>query len=154
MTLNRRTPLPRGGPLKRNTARPKRQRDTGPTKSTKDLVWARAGGRCEVCGGSLAGMRGFSRHHRRPRRMGGSRLPETNSPANVLLVCGSATSPDGCHQRIESNRTRAYEDGLLLRADQTPTDVPVMLADPNHPSQWPRLVWLTDDGTYNEESPA
>lgn len=83
--------------------------------------------------------------------MGGSRRPELNTPANLILVCGSGTT--GCHGRIESNRTRAYEDGLLLRADQTPTDVPTMLADPNHPSQWPRLVWLTDDGTYTEGDP-
>ena len=128
----RRTPLARGGQLQRASGKPKRARDTGPTTTTKDLVWARAGGRCEVCGGSLAGMRGFSRHHRRPRRMGGSRRPDTNSPANILLVCGSATSPDGCHHRIESNRTRAYEDGLILRDDQNPLHVPVMLADPHH----------------------
>lgn len=150
MNLPRRTPLARGGHLKRTPSRPKRARNTGPTKSTKDLVWARAGGRCEVCGGSLAGMRGFSRHHRRPRRMGGSRLPETNSPANILLVCGSATSPDGCHQRIESNREQAYADGLLLHDGQNPVEVPVMLADPYSQSQWPRVVWLTEDGTYTE----
>jgi 5-methylcytosine-specific restriction protein A len=153
MSLPRRTPLARGGPLKRTSGRPKRARDTGPTKTARDLVWERAGGRCELCGGSLAGMRGFSRHHRRPRRMGGSRLPDTNSAANILLVCGSATSPDGCHHRIESNRTQAYAEGLLLHADQDPAEIPVLINNPTR-SAWPQLVWLTADGTYSEEPPA
>lgn len=153
MTLERRTPLARGGPLKRTSSRPKRPRDTGPTKTTREIVWARAGGRCELCGGSLAGMRGFSRHHRRPRRMGGSRLPDTNSPANLLLVCGSATSPDGCHQRIEAKRDQAYAEGLLLHDGQDPTEVPILINNPAR-SAWPQLVWLTADGDYSEEPPA
>lgn len=154
MSLERKTPL-RRTPFERRPAagKSKRRRDTGPSKATKDLLWARAGGRCEVCGGSLAGMRGFSRHHRLPRRTGGRgpKGPEVNSVANLLLVCGSATTPDGCHQRIESNRTRAHEDGLLLHDNQDPEHTPVMLADPSHPSLWPRLVWLTVDGAYREE---
>lgn len=151
MTLARRTPM-RRTPLRATAAKPKPRRDTGPTKTTKDLVWARAGGRCEVCGGSLAGMRGFSRHHRRPRGMGGSRLPDTNSPANILLVCGSATNPEGCHNRIESNREQAYSDGLLLHQGDDPTLVPVMLANPTR-SAWPQVLWLTADGCYTEEPP-
>jgi hypothetical protein len=151
MTLSRRAPLARGGSLKKTSTRPRRT-NTGPSTTTRADVWGRADGRCEVCAGPLAGVVGFSIHHRLPRRMGGSRRPELNSPANLVVVCGSGTT--GCHGRIEANRERAYEDGLLLRADQAPTDVPVMLADPHHPSQWPRLVWLTDDGTYTEEPPA
>ncbi len=149
-TPMRRTPMPRAAAREREREKkriPRRQ--TGPTATARDIVWARAGGRCEVCAGPLAGALGFSIHHRLPRRMGGSRRPELNTPANLLAVCGSGTT--GCHGRIESNRTRAYEDGLLLRADQAPTDVPAMLADPNHPSHWPRLVWLHDDGTITEE---
>lgn len=153
MTLERRTPLARGGPLKRTSSRPKRARDTGPTKTTRELVWARAGGRCELCGGSLAGVVGFSIHHRLPRRMGGTRRPEVNTPANLLLVCGSATSPDGCHQRIESNRTQAYTDGLLLHEGADPATVPTLLTNPAR-SAWPQLLWLTVDGTYSEEPPA
>lgn len=110
--------------MKKTGLQPRRARDTGPSKVTKELVWARAGGRCELCGGPLAGMRGFSRHHRRPRRMGGSRRPDTNSPSNILLVCGSATTPDGCHHRIEANRAQAYDEGLLLRDGQNPEEPP------------------------------
>ena len=152
MSLARRSPIARGGPLKRGSSKPGRPRNTGPSATTSDIVWARAGGRCEICAGPLAGVLGFSRHHRLPRRMGGSRRPELNAPSNLLVICGSGTT--GCHGRIESHRERAYEDGLILRADQNPLHVPAMLADPHHPSLWPRLVWLTDDGTYTEEPPA
>lgn len=150
MTLNRRTPLPRGGSLKRTSSRPRRPRDTGPTKTTREIVWTRAGGRCELCGGSLAGMVGFSVHHRLPRRMGGSSRPELNTPANLIVLCGSGTT--GCHGRIESNREQAYTDGLLLHDGQDPTSVPVMLTNPTR-SAWPQVLWLTVDGTYTEEPP-
>lgn len=152
MSLPRRTPMPRGNGLRRTSGKPKPRRPTGPTTTTREIVWARAGGRCEVCGSPIAGVLGFSLHHRHPRRMGGSRRPELNSPANLILLCGSGTT--GCHGRIEANRERAYEDGLLLHDGATPTEVPVMLADPYSPSQWPRLVWLTDEATYTEEPPA
>lgn len=152
MSLPRRTPLARGGQLKRTVSRPKRARDTGPSKTTRAEVWGRAGGRCEVCGAALAGPVGFSLHHRLPRRMGGSTRLELNTPANLILVCGSGTT--GCHGRIESNREQAYTDGLLLHDGQNPAEVPVMLADPYSQTQWPRVVWLTEDGTYTEEPPA
>lgn len=152
--MERKKPMRRTGfPSRpREVKKPRPRRTTGPTSTTRDIVWARAGGRCEVCGGSLAGPTGFSVHHRLPRRMGGSRRAELNTPSNLLVVCGSGTT--GCHGRIESNRERAHEDGLLLHDGQDPASVPVMLADPFHPSRWPRLVWLAIDGTYTEESPA
>lgn len=152
MTLERRTPLPRGGPLKRTSSRPKRPRDTGPSKTTRDIVWARAGGRCELCGEALAGPVGFSVHHRLPRRMGGSRRPELNTPANLLVVCGSGTT--GCHGRIESLREQAHTEGLLLHDGQDPATVPVLIACPV--DGWPKLVLLAVDGTYTdpEEPPA
>lgn len=155
MTLERKTPLKRGGelarrPLGRAGTRPRmkrpRARDTGPSQATKDIVWERAGGRCEVCRGPLAGPQGFSRHHRHPRRMGGSRRPELNTPANIILICGSGTT--GCHGRIESNRTQAYADGLLLHDGQDPAAVPVLLAC--NVDGWPRLVLLTVDGMYED----
>jgi 5-methylcytosine-specific restriction protein A len=156
MSLERKTPMQRGGELrrtamKRSRATRTRPRDTGPTKTTRDIVWERAGGRCELCGGSLAGIQGFSRHHRLPRRMGGSSRPELNTPANLLLVCGSGTT--GCHGRIESRRAQAYEDGLLLHEGADPAVEPVILANPSV-SAWPQTVWLTLDGCYSTERPA
>lgn len=154
MSLERKKPMRRTGFVSRPREvkpSPRRRKDTGPTQTTRDMVWTRAGGRCEVCGGSLAGVTGFSVHHRHPRRMGGSRRPELNTAANLLVVCGSGTT--GCHGRIESNRERAHEDGLLLHDGESPERVPVMIPNPLDPSQWPRLVWLTVDGTYTEEPP-
>lgn len=80
-------------------------------------------------------------HHRRPRRIGGSSDPATNSPANLMLVCGSGTT--GCHGRIESNRHNAIVLGYLLHAWDDPAKVPVL-----HPRRG--LVLLTDDGGYRD----
>lgn len=138
VSLVRRTPL-------RSRARTTRTRVkvTGPTRTTREVVWARAGGRCELCGGSIAGVVGFSMHHRLPRRMGGSSRPELNTPANLILLCGSGTT--GCHGRVESHREQAYGEGLLLREGQDPAAVPVLLAID--------LVYLAVDGTYALELP-
>lgn len=59
-------------------------------------------------------------HHRRPRGMGSSKRPDTNTAANALAVC----EPD--HRRIESNRTEALEMGWLVRQGHDPEHVPVM----------------------------
>jgi hypothetical protein len=96
-------------------------------------------------------MIGFSMHHRHPRRMGGSSRPELNTPANLLLLCGSGTT--GCHGRVEGNRTRAYKDGLILHDGADPAGVPVMFNN-TAVSAWPQRVWLTVDGTYATEPPA
>jgi hypothetical protein len=151
MSLPRRTPMPRGNGIRRTSAKPKPRKATGPTRTTREVVWTRAGGRCELCGGSLAGMLGFSVHHRLPRRMGGSSRPELNTPANLILLCGSGTT--GCHGRIEANREQAYADGLLLHDGADPASEPVMLTNPAV-SAWPQVVWLTEDGAYSQEPPA
>ena len=151
MTLQRRTPLKPGKPLARRSPmprarvpKPRRPRYTGPTTTVKDELAARAGGRCEVCGARLTG--DWSRHHRRPRRMGGDRRPDVNELANLLLICGTATSPDGCHHRIESDREWAYTHGYLLPADATPDQAPVVYRG--------HLVILANDGTLTDQDAA
>jgi hypothetical protein len=147
MTLQRRARLARKTRLRRTPLKPAARRltrprcDTGPTAATRQLVWERAGGRCEICGfaATMAGI-GYSIHHRLPRRMGGSRAPWINSPANLLLVCGSGTV--GCHGMVEANRANAYGYGWLLKAGQHPAEVSAVLGSPR------RLVWLTNEGTY------
>jgi hypothetical protein len=57
--------------------------------------------------------------------MGGSKDPATNSPSNVLLLCGSGTT--GCHGWVESHRAEAYDLGLLVHKWQRPDDVPAKL---------------------------
>lgn len=146
--------MKRGGPIKRlaplvsHPREPKnrpqrvagRRRDTGPSASTRKLVWTRSGGFCESCGRDVVDMP-HSIHHRRPRRMGGSSDPATNSPANLLLLCGSGTS--GCHGRIEGNRHAAIVLGQLLHARDEPAKVAVF-----HHRRG--LVFLNDDGTWTE----
>lgn len=137
----RRTPLARKSQMPRSRPRAKRPRDTGPTAATKYALEVRAGGRCEMCGGGLTGP--WSRHHRLPRRMGGSKRPDINGLANLLLICGTATT--GCHGRIESRRTWAYVNGYLLAAEQSPALVPVLYRG--------HLTYLAGDGTLTKEIP-
>jgi hypothetical protein len=126
----------------------KARRDTGPTRAQRAVVLNRADGCCEICGREvmLVGgrvVRPYSIHHRRPRGMGGTSRPEINSPANLLLLCGDATTPGGCHTRVEANRSLAYENGWLVRASADPATVPVLLEG----SDW---HLLTDDGQRAE----
>ena len=51
---------------------------------------------CEICGTS----RNLEVHHIEPRRMGGSRRPEIEAPANKALLCRS------CHSEITEQRWR------------------------------------------------
>lgn len=116
------------------------RRSTGPSRLTVEALWGRAGGLCEISGVPLAGVRGedFHVHHRRPRRMGGSRDPETNDVENLLLL-----SPEA-HEHVERNRTEAYERGWLVRQDAVPAAVPVVVMVDGRPA----LVLLTDDAGY------
>lgn len=114
-----------------------RRRSTGPAKLTVEALYERAEGRCELCGHPVHGERGRDHHvhHRRPRRMGGSQLPDTNSIENLLLLDAS------CHERVESERTAAYAGGWLVRQDDIPAAVAVLV----HGKAW---CVLTDDGQY------
>ena len=91
------------------------QRNTGPDQDTSWALYARAGGRCEVCNVDLTTGRPYSKHHRLPRGRGG-----TNVLSNLMLVCGTGTS--GCHGMIESQRTIAYDNGWLVRSGHVPAE--------------------------------
>lgn len=145
-----RKPLARGTtPLKRTVAKQRKQRNTGPTLATKELLWARAGGRCELCGRDLTRGFPFSRHHRRPRGAGGSSVPWINDVTNLLLLCGSATTPEGCHAWVEKHRDYAYAKGWLIRMSSpyTPAEVPVVLEGTK------TVVYLTADGERADGAP-
>jgi len=133
VTLNRR----------RATRRPKRA-STGPGEETQMLLFHRAGARCELCATDLSAGAPSSKHHRRPRGMGGSSTTWINDVSNLLLLCGTGTT--GCHGRIESHRTAAYDAGWLLRTGFNPWEVPVVLH--GH-----RTVYLTRDGQYAVGAP-
>ena len=111
--------------------------------ATRALVIERAAARCESCGSS-AQFLGWSQHHRRPRGAGGTKRPETNQPANLLLLCGSGTTGD--HGFYESHRELAFEHGVLVRQNQDPSEVPVL-----YRGAW---VLLDNDGSVTAcESP-
>jgi 5-methylcytosine-specific restriction enzyme A len=114
-----------------------RYRNTGPRPDVVDAVYERAQHSCEVCMEAVGDRRveDHHLHHRRPRAAGGSRRPDTNSPANLLLLC-----PE-CHRQIEGNRTISFGMGWLLRQNQNPVDVPVLV-------QRTRWMFLTADGFY------
>lgn len=115
---------------KARTARPK---DTGPSNAQRDRLSERSGRHCELCGRYLLpGIRQV--HHRQPRGIGGSPLPEIND-LSVLLDLDYQ-----CHLRIERNRTWAKERGLLVPRPAVPALVRV---DLRH-----GLVLLDDEGHY------
>ena len=127
-------PMSRGRPL----ARKSELRRTGTTKSrkasastvipklVKDAVDKRdqkyGQPQCQRCGHLITGW--FSRHHRNPRGMGGSKA-DPHALVNLVLLCGSATSRGGCHAAVESQREQARIDGWLVPDGIDPAEWPV-----------------------------
>lgn len=111
------------------------------SKETKAVIWAREAGCCVSCGMNVESVGQWSYQHRRPRALGGSRLPDTGSVVNGVLACGSATT--GCHNLMEQNRTLSYHLGYLVHQGEDPTLVPVFTAR----AGW---VLLERDGSYLE----
>jgi len=89
---------------------------TGFSKRTRELVFLRAGGRCERCGWIEEASQ---YHHRRPRAMGGSRASDTNGAANCVLLCIY------CHEDVESRREWALNFGFLVPQGKKPSEIPV-----------------------------
>jgi len=89
----------------------KRRRNTGPSKATLELIAGRSNGVCEFAN---CGATAVHTHHRRPRRAGGTRRPETNGAANLVRLCLHH------HDWIESHRTLGLEMGMLLHDRQEP----------------------------------
>lgn len=98
---------------------------SGITARTRETVLERDQHSCVSCGINIsAAAIGYSVHHRIPRGMGGTRNPEVNMPANLLVLCGSGTT--GCHGWVESHRVLAREWGYLVHRHQAPEHVAVM----------------------------
>lgn len=104
----------------------------------REIVKARAGGRCEVglravCLGGVDSL-----HHREAYGMGG-RPGAADSPEELLAVCGDGTR--GCHGWIEANPKTAALDGVgwkVPRRGQSRTTAV---------SYRGRLAYLTPAGT-------
>lgn len=86
----------------------------------RQQVYDRDRGCCQRCGVYCLNW-AHSIQHRRPGQMGGDR--HRNTPANLVLLCGTATT--GCHQHVESHRTEAYREGWLVRRGHDPARTPV-----------------------------
>jgi 5-methylcytosine-specific restriction protein A len=104
-------------PIKRTLTKATR-RDTGPRKPVLAVIDKRSGGQCEFPHCPLPRE---ERHHRLPRRMGGSSNPLVNQASNVIGLCA------GHHGWVESNREAAMVFGLILPAGSDPRLVPVVL---------------------------
>lgn len=143
-TLNSGPGLSRNAGLDRKQTPKKRPADTGPTAETVALLFDRDRGCCARCGDPISGERGrdWSVQHRRARGAGGTVRPDTNEPQNLILLCGSATSPGGCHLAVESSKKAARPHGWAIWLNEDPAEVPV-----NHAVHgW---VLLTDDGSIS-----
>ena len=120
-------------------------RDTGPDRRTRFLVYEREGLRCASCGTYLGSETCWrSIQHRKARGVGGG-----NELENLILLCGSATSP-GCHRKAEDRDPEMHARGYWLRSDEDPALVPVMLFEESGSGM---TVWLTADGGYSTEPP-
>lgn len=124
--MERKPPLNTGKSVAASGKKRRPPRETGPGVATRRLVATRAGGCCERCGKPITGS-AYSMHHRKPRGMGGTSDPAINSPANLVLLCGSATTPDGCHTTVEKFRKVALFMGFIVRQSADPEAVPIKL---------------------------
>jgi len=108
---------------------PRTQRAKNPGEAkTRQLVAARSGGWCELCGT----VRAESVHHRRKRSQGGPW-----SASNCVHVCGDGVR--GCHGWAEHNPDAAAAEGFHLRPGDDPAAVPIV-------SGFHGRVLLSDDG--------
>jgi 5-methylcytosine-specific restriction protein A len=118
-----RTPMTRKR-MRRTVSRP----GSGIPAEVREAVILRDEGKCQRCGMWVANVPS-SIQHRLPRRMGGRSglaLVQSYDMANLVLVCGSATTPGSCHQWMENERTQAHDDGWLLHEGEDPAAIPVL----------------------------
>lgn len=90
-------------------------------KQVRHIFFEREGERCFRCRRRLQFHErgyGWSLHHRQPRGMGGTR--HAMDMANGIVLCGHATSPDGCHHWVESRRAIAEDYGYIVRRGINP----------------------------------
>jgi hypothetical protein len=98
---------------------------TSISPALRAYIYERDEGRCQRCGRPCLDSE-HSIQHRRPRQMGGDR--NANRPANLVLMCGSATT--GCHAWAEfGNRTAAYQKGWLVHRWEDPAATPILRFD-------------------------
>lgn len=115
-------------PLKRTAMRTRRRTEPMPA-GTREALWNRCAGHCELCGSRIPW--DWAVHHRLPRSAGG-----TWALSNLLCL------DPWCHnlheRSVHQNPRRSYDSGHLVRRGSDPAKVPVLIGG--------ALVLLTDDG--------
>lgn len=140
--LVRRTPLRQISERRAAAGKPcPKPKPTGPDRATRELVLERDDWRCVSCGLPIIGQQ-YSLQHRKARGVGGG-----NEPSNLIVLCGSATSPGGCHLAAEQRRADSRDLGYWVPSWQDPRQVPVMHAMHGR-------AWLTDTGGISYSPPA
>lgn len=124
-------------------------RNTGPSALTRAMVYARDNACCAGCGKSVENAP-HSVQHRQARGMGGTSRAEANAFCNLVLLCGSATTPGGCHLACEKRGKEMHERGLWLESWERPDLIAVHYAVPEGFAEF----WLTDDGALVTRPPA
>lgn len=106
-----------------------RRRGAAPVPAAlRRMVIERAEESCDRCGRYLVGQL-YSLQHRRARGAGGRRGGYLDTAANLVVLCGSATSPGGCHLWAESasGRTTESSQGFVIRGElDAPESVPIL----------------------------
>lgn len=105
--------------------------------ASREVVKARALGRCELCGERL----GTDFSHRVAKGMGGAGSKgraASDAPTNGLWSCRP------CHMWVEAHPEESYARGWKLRHGQDPEAEPALLVTP-YGTGWYRLA---ADGTY------
>ncbi|HEY2087668.1 MAG TPA: hypothetical protein VGH54_16830 [Mycobacterium sp.] len=102
-------------------------------KKLREMVVARAEYSCDRCARQLIGQV-YSLQHRRARGAGGRAGAHT--PANLIVLCGTANTPGSCHNFAENTgegRAEAYALGFAIRGEaRAPEDVPIF----RHLREW------------------
>lgn len=122
--------------------------------AVREAVKDRDGYACVACGKSIVG-RQYSLQHRRARKLGGARIEWIDDPQNLITVCGSATSPDGCHfQVMESRNPERDADTLGYVISEWPEIDPRFIPVHYVTEHGTAKVWLTPDCTISNDPPA
>lgn len=142
--IKRTKPLARTGGLSRAVRKRRPVRDTGPSRAVRAAVWKRAGGACESCGMNVEA-RPRSVQHRVARGMGGTASPAANRLSNLVLLCGTATTPGSCHEACERRDPGMHDRGFWLWSWEDPEATAITPASEHGAGL---TVWLTPDGKY------
>lgn len=111
---------------------------SGPTTRIRQIVLERDNHTCQWCGHYVFG-EPYSLQHRRARGAGGTSRPGANEPANLIVMCGTATT--GCHGHIEVAKDSATARGFRLSLHIPDEDIP------DFPVYTYRgKAWLDNDG--------